>query len=156
LVASPQRNVAGEDDGGDHAEAGCDQTGLTRDAERVPQIHVALLTAWTPDVRQGSAATRRRLESRMPSVGHIAVGLAAARVRRPPAGTQTGAWAALLVVSSCLPDLDVIAFRLGIPYHAPFGHRGAVHSLAFAVSCGIALAAALRAMRRPALTLAVA
>src|SRR5262249_28851875 len=61
-----------------------------------------------------------------------------------------------LVVSSCLPDLDVIAFRLGIPYHAPFGHRGAVHSLAFAVSCGIALAAALRAMRRPALTLAVA
>jgi inner membrane protein len=33
---------------------------------------------------------------------------------------------------AALPDLDVIAFGLGIPYEAPLGHRGASHSLAFA------------------------
>jgi len=32
-----------------------------------------------------------------------------------------------------LPDLDVIGFKLGIPHSAPFGHRGATHSLLFAV-----------------------
>ena len=31
-----------------------------------------------------------------------------------------------------LPDLDVIAFRMGIPYAAEFGHRGFSHSLLFA------------------------
>jgi inner membrane protein len=30
---------------------------------------------------------------------------------------------------SLAPDLDVIAFRFGIPYAAPFGHRGAAHSI---------------------------
>jgi len=30
---------------------------------------------------------------------------------------------------SLAPDLDVIAFRFGIPYSAPFGHRGAAHSI---------------------------
>jgi len=30
---------------------------------------------------------------------------------------------------SLAPDLDVIAFRFGIPYPAPFGHRGAAHSI---------------------------
>jgi inner membrane protein len=38
----------------------------------------------------------------------------------------------LLVSLSLLPDVDVVAFRLGIPYSAPFGHRGATHSLPFA------------------------
>jgi inner membrane protein len=39
------------------------------------------------------------------------------------------------------PDLDVIAFRLGIPYAAEWGHRGATHSLVFAalVSLGLPL-----------------
>jgi len=37
-----------------------------------------------------------------------------------------------------LPDADVIAFALGIAYEAPWGHRGAAHSLVFAA--GIALA----------------
>ena len=31
-----------------------------------------------------------------------------------------------------LADVDVLAFSFGIPYSAPFGHRGATHSLAFA------------------------
>jgi inner membrane protein len=36
------------------------------------------------------------------------------------------------VVASMIPDLDVVAFRLGIPYAAQFGHRGFTHSLLFA------------------------
>jgi len=37
------------------------------------------------------------------------------------------------LLASILPDIDVISFRLGIPYAHPFGHRGTTHSLAFAV-----------------------
>ena len=36
------------------------------------------------------------------------------------------------VVASVLPDLDVVAFRLGVPYAAEFGHRGFSHSILFA------------------------
>lgn len=40
--------------------------------------------------------------------------------------------AAAGVIASVLPDLDILAFRLGIPYAAEFGHRGFSHSLFFA------------------------
>lgn len=40
---------------------------------------------------------------------------------------------ALLAV---LPDLDVVAFALGIPYGNPLGHRGFTHSIAFAAAAG--------------------
>ncbi len=33
---------------------------------------------------------------------------------------------------STLPDLDVVAFALHVPYAHPLGHRGLTHSLAFA------------------------
>jgi inner membrane protein len=33
------------------------------------------------------------------------------------------------VIGSVLPDLDVIAFRMNIPYASEFGHRGFSHSL---------------------------
>lgn len=45
------------------------------------------------------------------------------------------------VIVSILPDLDVIAFRFGIPYADDFGHRGFSHSFVF--SFGIALTGAL-------------
>ena len=35
-----------------------------------------------------------------------------------------------------LPDLDVLAFSLGIPYAHPLGHRGLTHALAFAAVVG--------------------
>lgn len=35
--------------------------------------------------------------------------------------------------ASILPDFDVIAFALGIPYEHQFGHRGATHSIIFAL-----------------------
>ena len=36
------------------------------------------------------------------------------------------------VLVSVIPDLDVVAFRFGIPYAADLGHRGFSHSLLFA------------------------
>jgi inner membrane protein len=41
------------------------------------------------------------------------------------------------VAASVLPDLDVLAFRLGIPYHSALGHRGFSHSPVFAALVGL-------------------
>lgn len=38
-----------------------------------------------------------------------------------------------------LPDLDVVAFGLGIPYADPLGHRGFSHSLTLALLLGLLL-----------------
>lgn len=43
----------------------------------------------------------------------------------------------LTVVCCVLPDLDVLAFVLGIPYDHVLGHRGLTHSLLFAVVIGV-------------------
>ncbi len=37
-------------------------------------------------------------------------------------------------VSAVLPDLDVVGFALGVPYGSAWGHRGASHSLVFALA----------------------
>ena len=42
------------------------------------------------------------------------------------------------IVASVLPDLDVVAFRLGVPYAAEFGHRGFSHSILFALLAALA------------------
>lgn len=42
------------------------------------------------------------------------------------------------VIASMVPDLDVLAFRLGIPYAAEWGHRGFSHSMLFALVFAIA------------------
>ena len=58
------------------------------------------------------------------------------------------------VVASMLPDFDVIAFKLGVAYADGFGHRGASHSLLFALLVGLlacAVAPLLRASRAKAL-----
>lgn len=57
------------------------------------------------------------------------------------------------VIAAMLPDADVLAFALHIPYADAFGHRGASHSLLFAGVLGLlALLAApwLRAGRMQA------
>lgn len=54
------------------------------------------------------------------------------------------------VAAAMLPDADVLAFALHIPYADAFGHRGASHSLAFAAllaALACALAPWLRAGR---------
>lgn len=71
----------------------------------------------------------------MASIGHIAVGIAAGRAFIPleaPRKSLLKACAAFAALAM-LPDADVIAFALGIPYEHPWGHRGATHSLVFAL-----------------------
>jgi inner membrane protein len=73
----------------------------------------------------------------MASIGHVVVGLAAARIARPHDAMARRLYTAIgLATLSLLPDLDVVAFRFGIPYEAPFGHRGASHSLFAAAVLG--------------------
>ncbi|HDS0948497.1 TPA: metal-dependent hydrolase [Stenotrophomonas maltophilia] len=78
----------------------------------------------------------------MPSImTHAAIPLAlwcaADRGRIPPRLLVAG------VVAAMLPDADVLAFALHIPYADAFGHRGASHSLLFA--CMLAALAAVLA-----------
>lgn len=87
----------------------------------------------------------------MPSIGHLAVGLAAARVSPTSERVRPAAWAGLLAGASYLPDLDVLAFDFGIPYGAPFGHRGALHSLAAATLVGLVVGLIALRARLPAL-----
>ena len=87
----------------------------------------------------------------MASLGHIVVGMAAARAyggratpRRPAVGAML-LWAAL----SFLPDADVVGFAFGIRYADAWGHRGATHSLAFAVMLGSIVALLAPRFGRP-------
>jgi inner membrane protein len=86
----------------------------------------------------------------MASIGHIALGMAAARLDQKDRRARWGpmlAWSAV----SMLPDSDVIGFSLGVPYGAPWGHRGATHSVTFAIVAGLAIGAAARLINRPVL-----
>jgi inner membrane protein len=89
----------------------------------------------------------------MASLGHVAVGMVAARLQggRVPRASSMAAWSAL----SLLPDLDVVGFMFGVEYGDPWGHRGATHSLALSVALGLAIGLAARRFDRPALRTAV-
>ncbi|MEJ7734808.1 MAG: metal-dependent hydrolase [Polyangiaceae bacterium] len=77
----------------------------------------------------------------MASLGHVAVGMVAARLFTRRAEGRPTVRAMLVGAGlSLLPDLDVVAFAAGIPYGAPLGHRGASHSIAFAVLLGVVAA----------------
>ena len=85
----------------------------------------------------------------MASLGHIAVGMAAARFDRhtpAPPWSSMAWWSAL----SMLPDADVVGFALGVNYGDPWGHRGATHSLTFSVAVGLAVGLAAPWLKRPA------
>jgi len=74
----------------------------------------------------------------------VAAGLA----QLGPPGVSRGRLAVGLAALSMLPDLDVVAFAVGIPYAHPLGHRGVTHSLLFAaVVAGIVAALGFRALR---------
>src|SRR2546425_12572837 len=86
----------------------------------------------------------------MASIGHIALGMAAARVYRDapaPSWSSMAWWSAL----SLLPDTDVIGFALGVEYGDPWGHRGATHSLTFAMALAAAIGLAAPTLRLPRL-----
>ena len=68
----------------------------------------------------------------MPTIlTHVAVPLAwrAAKRRQPP-DVRTMATSMGLAI---LPDADVLAFAVGVPYASALGHRGFTHSVAFAL-----------------------
>jgi inner membrane protein len=50
--------------------------------------------------------------------------------------------ATLVLAGFCAfaPDLDVLAFRFGVPYASQWGHRGWTHSVVFAVAFGSLMA----------------
>ena len=70
--------------------------------------------------------------------------VAAVLVRSWPLKDRPGRLYGLAVACSILPDADVIAFSLGIPYEHLLGHRGLSHSLLFALLLGILTAQLLR------------
>ncbi|ASK95554.1 metal-dependent hydrolase [Xanthomonas campestris pv. merremiae] len=59
------------------------------------------------------------------------------------------------VAAAMLPDADVLAFALHIPYADAFGHRGASHSLLFASVIALLCAAAHRSLRADAVQASV-
>lgn len=68
----------------------------------------------------GAAAGRRRVNGRLLVVGALA---------------------------AMLPDADVIGYALHVPYASTFGHRGATHSIVFAVFCAMLAALCCRSLR---------
>ena len=75
----------------------------------------------------------------MASIGHVLIGIAAARLSRERQRTIWSPVTAGVIWSglSLLPDADVFGFRFGVRYEDTWGHRGATHSLTFAVGIGI-------------------
>src|SRR5262245_43206571 len=75
----------------------------------------------------------------MASLGHITVGMAAARMHHTERPTRWALASAMVVWAaiSLLPDADVVGFRFGIAYGDAWGHRGASHSLVLAVVLGL-------------------
>lgn len=79
------------------------------------------------------------IKSTMASVfGHVAASSALGMSFFP----KYTRWGLLALAGFCAfaPDLDVIAFRFGIPYTSIWGHRGFTHSLAFALLFGALMA----------------
>jgi inner membrane protein len=60
------------------------------------------------------------------AVAGLAIGTAFPRTLRSARFWLLGA------AGSAIPDLDVIGYRIGVPYDSVFGHRGFTHSLVFA------------------------
>ena len=68
--------------------------------------------------------------------GHAIVGYTITKA----ASIKNYKWLLLLaILSSVLPDLDVLTFNFGIPYSHPFGHRGFTHSIVFAIIWAVLL-----------------
>ena len=86
----------------------------------------------------------------MSLLGHVAIGVATAR-RITPAGQPTEVLPVRMVVLSAfslLPDVDFLLHALS-PSVDSLEHRGATHSLVFALAIGLFVAVALRVSARP-------
>lgn len=68
--------------------------------------------------------------------GHGVVGFTVAKV----IDSKNLKWLLIAAIfSTILPDFDVIAFKFGIPYEHPLGHRGFTHSILFAILWALVL-----------------
>jgi inner membrane protein len=76
----------------------------------------------------------------------LAAGIVLGRNRVSPRLVAAGMAAAML------PDADVAMFALGIDYAHAFGHRGASHSLVFALACGLLATCFARTLKTPPIT----
>ncbi len=82
----------------------------------------------------------------MPSaLGHIA---AASSLAYTLGGRRNGIlyWCAVFLLA-ILPDFDVLAFKLGIPYAHPLGHRGLFHSIFFSILMAGLFSSFIRGLR---------
>ena len=83
----------------------------------------------------------------MASFSHIAIGLVTAkhcRLHAPVLSFQYARAVFWMSTLAMLPDADVITFAMGIPYDAPWGHRGAAHSIVFALAAAMLFAPLLK------------
>jgi len=108
----------------------------------------------------------------MASFGHVAVGLLTGRLHGGGGEEQNGgpegdgggkprrpcSWPALVlfVVLALLPDADVALVALGACDDGACGHRGASHSLPFAIGIGLLAGLAARRLRWPVVRTIVA
>lgn len=76
---------------------------------------------------------------------HAAVGATLGQLL--PREFSTRKLSLFLALLAVLPDADIVAFRLGIPYSHPMGHRGFTHSILFAVALATCTALALKLSR---------
>lgn len=78
--------------------------------------------------------------------------MAASRIYRQGQPTRWSVPASMTIWSllSFLPDADVVGFSFGVAYGDPWGHRGATHSLLFAIVAGGLAGLAARLLRLPA------
>jgi inner membrane protein len=94
--------------------------------------------------RDGGRARPLDYPGRVPTiVSHAVVAVCAGRAV-PRLDSMPRRFWAIVAGLAMLPDLDVIAFALGVPYGSPWGHRGASHSLAAAAAVGLLAALAAR------------
>lgn len=66
--------------------------------------------------------------------------VAATIVRALPAHWRSRSLYILAMAGAMAPDLDTLGFRFGIAYGSNFGHRGATHSIVFAMVLSLLLA----------------
>ncbi len=87
----------------------------------------------------------------MSTIGHLFVGAAASRYAVPSHAGARGAigWV-LLTGAAALPDIDLFLLpALGVPESITLGHRGATHSLLFALVVALIVSLILGAMHLP-------
>jgi inner membrane protein len=73
---------------------------------------------------------------------HALLGASIGHAAKPRSLNSAGFWG-IAAFCSMLPDIDVIGFRMGVPYSALWGHRGMTHSLFFAAIVASLVAFAL-------------